>query len=159
MTPSTAFVPCLLVAALASGCKPAPEGSVSDTKQQEAAPVQLAKTKADAMPTGQAMAEYSYAKKAEFVASMKRDVRVLQEDLDRISARIDSSGTAAKAGAKNKLENVRDKLSQTKNLLAQVESATESTWNGATGGLRQSYADLRESVEGARKWLSDTVAP
>lgn len=159
MTSSMAFVPCVLVAVLAIGCKSTPDNSVSDAKQREAALVQLAKAKADAMTTIQVIAEYSYTKKSEFVATMKRDVLVLQDDLDRLSARADRTGGTAKADAKAKLDIVRDKLSQTKNLLAQVESATESTWNGATGGFRQSYADLRESIEGARKWLGDAIAP
>ena len=159
MTHPKAFVAFSITVALAVGCKPTPENPAPDTKQQDNASVQLANAKADTKAAVQAMAEYSYAKKAEFLATMNKDLVSLQEDLDRLSAKIESSGGAAKADAKAKLETIRGKLSQTKNLFAQAESATESTWNGATGGFRQAYADLRGSIEETRKWLSDKIAP
>jgi hypothetical protein len=149
----------LCAATLATGCKSTPENPTFDTKQQESASVQLARAQADSKAAAQALAEYSYTRKAEFVATMNKELLIVQNDLDRLSARVGSPGGAAKADAKAKLESVREKLSQTKGLLAQVESATESTWNGATGGFRQAYASLHDSVEETRSWLSDKIAP
>jgi hypothetical protein len=159
MTLQKALIPFLLAAALTVACKSTTEIPAPDARQVDNASVQLAKAKADTKAAAQAMADYSYAKKAEFVAAMNKELIVLQQDVDSLSARIESSGDAAKASAKAKLGTLRDKLSQTKNLLAQAESATESTWNGAAGGLRQAYIGLNESIEDTRKWLSEKIAP
>ena len=61
--------------------------------------------------------------------------------------------------ATTKLAAAREKFSQTKKAQAQTESATESTWNGATGVVRQSYANLKDSIDETRRWLSDKIAP
>lgn len=159
MTSPMKLVLALCAAPLAIGCKSTSEHPTLDTKQQESASVQLAKARADSKSAAQALAEYSYTRKAEFVATMNKELLILQDDLDRLSTRAGSPGRAAKVDAKAKLEGVREKLAQTKDLLAQVESATESTWNGATGGFRQAYASLHESVDETRSWLSDKIAP
>jgi hypothetical protein len=159
MTHQKLLLPFLFAAALSMGCKSTTETPTPDVKPDDTAAVQLAKAKVETKQATQAMADYAYTRKAEFVATMNKELVVLQEDLDRLAAKVASAGGAARADAKTKLETVREKLSQTKNLLAQAESATESTWNGATGGFRQSYASLKESIEDTRQWLSDKIAP
>jgi hypothetical protein len=159
MTRPMQLVLSLCAAALALGCKSTPAPPTFDTKQQESASVQLARAQADSKAAAQALAEYSYTRKAEFVATMNKELVILQDDLDRLSARVGRPGAATKADAKAKLETVREKLAQTKGLLTQVEGATESTWNGATGGFRQAYASLHESVEEIRNRLRDKMAP
>jgi predicted nucleic acid-binding Zn-ribbon protein len=155
----TTLISFLFAAVLTVACKSTTENPTPDVRPEGNASVQLAKAKADTKAAAQAMADYSYAKKAELVATMNRDLAVLQQDVDNLSARIESSSDAAKASARTKLEAVRDKLAQTKTLLAQAESATESTWNGAAGGLRQAYLGLNQSVEETRRWLSEKIAP
>jgi hypothetical protein len=131
----------------------------SETKQDGAASAQLAKAKAETKQAAQSMADYAYTRKAEFVATMNSEMVALQENLDRLSAKVESSAGAARVEATTKLETVREKFSQTKKALAQTEIATESTWNGATGVVRQSYASLKDSIDDTRRWLSDKIAP
>jgi hypothetical protein len=156
MTNHSLLIPLLLSAALTAGCK---SKLPSETKQDGAAAAQLAKAKAETKQAAQSMADYAYTRKAEFVATMNKELVVLQEDLDRLSAKVDSSAGAAKVEATTKLETVREKFSQTKKALAQTEIATESTWNGATGVVRQSYASLKDSIDDTRRWLSEKIAP
>ena len=159
MTHQKVLIPFLFAVALAMGCKSTAQEPTADTRTDETASVLLDKAKAETKEAAHAMADYAYARRAEFVASMNKDLVALQEELDRLAAKIESSGGAAKADAKTKLKTAREKFSQAKMLLAQTESATESTWNGATGGFRQSYLALRSSVDETRQWLSDKIAP
>jgi hypothetical protein len=153
------MVPFLLAAALAMGCKATPERPTNDVKPDDTAATQLVRAKVETQEAAQAMVDYAYARKTEFVAKMNRELIILQEDLDRLGAKVESSAGTAKADAKARLETVREKYAKTKTLLAQTESATESTWNGAAGGFRQSYVALRNSVDETRQWLSDKIAP
>jgi hypothetical protein len=146
----------LLSVAPTAGCK---SKLPSETKQDGAASAQLAKAKAETKQAAQSMADYAYTRKAEFVATMNKELVVLQEDLDRLSAKVESSAGAVRGEATAKLETVREKYSQTKKALAQTEIATESTWNGATGVVRQSYASLKDSIDDTRRWLSEKIAP
>jgi membrane-associated HD superfamily phosphohydrolase len=155
MTKDRLLVPLFLFAAITVDCK---SESTSEMKQ-DGASAQLAKAKAETKEAAQAMTEYAYTRKAEFVATMNKELVALQDDLDRLSAKAESSAGSVKAEAKSRLETAREKFSQTKNLLAQAEGSTESTWNGATGVVRQSYASLKDSVDETRRWLSDKIAP
>jgi capsule polysaccharide export protein KpsE/RkpR len=146
----------LFSAALTVGCR---SKSTVETQRDEAASAELAKAKTETKAAAHAMADYAYTRKAEFIATMNKELVALQEDLDRLSAKVESSAGAVKVEATAKIETVREKLSQTKKLLAQTGSATESTWNGATGLARQSYASLKDSIEETRRWLSDKIAP
>jgi peptidoglycan hydrolase CwlO-like protein len=136
----------LIVAALAVGCKSKDEKSPVGLKQsQTAAP--------------QAMPDYTYAQKAEFVDKMKKELVQIQEELDQLSAKVDRSSGAAKADAKTQLDAVRDKLTQAKKQLDQAESATESTWDDVKGGFKKIYGELKDSFEKTRQWLSDKIEP
>ena len=55
------------------------------------------------------MEDYAYARKAQFVAKMKSEMVTTQEELDRLAAKADDAGDAAKADARAKLAAVREK--------------------------------------------------
>ena len=105
------------------------------------------------------MREYAYAEKAEFVAKMKKELVSTQEELDRLGAKVDGASGAAKADAKVKLAAVREKWAQAKKQLDGAETATESNWDDVKNGFKQSYADLKDSFNKTRQWLSDKIAP
>jgi predicted nucleic acid-binding Zn-ribbon protein len=54
------------------------------------------------------MKDYTFAQKAEFVTKMQGRLGALNEDLDQLSARIESASDAIKADAKLKLQALRD---------------------------------------------------
>jgi hypothetical protein len=150
---------CIFSAALAMGCKAAADRPTNGTQQDSTAALQLGKAKAATMEAAQAMEEYAYARKAEFVAKMKSDMVATQEELDRLAAKADAAGDAAKSDARAKLAAVREKWTKTKQQLDQAENATESTWNDVKGGVKASFAGLKDSVDTTRQWLSEKIAP
>ena len=149
----------LLALALAAGCKSTVEKSTAATKQDELAALQLGKAKAATKEAAQAMEDYAFTQKAEFVAAMNKELVAIQEELDHLTAKVESSGGAVKADAKAKLEAAREKWALTKRALDQAESATESSWKDVKGGFRESYAGLKDSIAMTRQWLSDKIAP
>jgi hypothetical protein len=54
---------------------------------------------------------------------------------------------------------VREKWAQAKKQLDGAETATESNWDDVKNGFKQSYADLKDSFNKTRQWLSDKIAP
>ena len=149
----------LSVAALAVGCTSKDGKSAVAPKQGETAAVHLDKAKAETKEAAQAMREYAYAEKAEFVAKMKKELVSTQEELDRLGAKVDGASGAAKADAKVKLEAVREKWAQAKKQLDRAETATASDWDNVKTGFKQAYADLKDSFDNTRQWLSDKIAP
>jgi hypothetical protein len=146
-------------AALSVGCKETADRPTNGTQQDSAAALQLGKARAATVEAAQAMEDYAYARKAEFVAKMKSDMVATQEELDRLATKADAAGHVAKADAKANLAAVREKWAKTKQQLDQAESATESTWNDVKGGVKASYARLKDSLDMTRQWLSEKVAP
>jgi len=58
------------------------------------------------------MKDYTFAQKAEFVTKMQGRLGALNEDLDQLSARIESASDAIKADAKLKLQALRDQSAE-----------------------------------------------
>jgi hypothetical protein len=146
-------------AALAAGCKATADKPSSGTPQDSGSAFQLGKAKAATIEATQAMEDYAYARKAEFVVKMNKDLDVLQDDVNLLAAKADSTGGAAKADAKAKLVAVREKWAKTKQQLDQADNATESTWSDVKSGFKESYAGLKDSVDTTRQWLSEKIAP
>ena len=105
MKNKTLLIAFLSAAAFVVGCdKEKTTAQQIDTVQTE--------TKQDA----QDMKNYTFAQKDEFVKAMQTQLTALNQDLDTLSAKIDSSSDAVKAEAKPKLQALRDqaaKLNQT----------------------------------------------
>jgi hypothetical protein len=148
-----------LLSAAAAGCtaKDGKPGVTSNPGGGTAA--SLDKVKVETKEAAQAMRDYAFAEKAEFVAKMKKEMIATQEELDRLGASVDSAGDSAKADAKVKLAAVRAKWVQAKAHLDRAESATDSTWDDVKFGFKQSYVDLKDSFNSTRQWLSDKIAP
>jgi Arc/MetJ family transcription regulator len=147
------------VAALAVGCTSKEVKATVAPKQAEPAAAHLEKAKVETKQAAQAMRDYAYAEKAEFVAKMKKDLVGIQEELDQLGAKVERASGSAKADAKVKLATVREKWAQAKKQLDRAETATESNWNDVKSGFKQSYVDLKDSFDSARQWLSDKIAP
>jgi small-conductance mechanosensitive channel len=151
--------PLFLAAAFVSSCQSTAAKSTAETKQQETAALQLGKAKAATAEAARAMEDYAYTQKTEFVTEMNKGLVATQEELDRIAGKVENSTSAAKADAKAKLQVARDKWTQTKQQLNQVQNATESTWNDMKKSFKDSYTVLKSSVDETRQWLSDKIAP
>jgi ABC-type transporter Mla subunit MlaD len=120
---------------------------------------QLEKAKTEAKEAAQDLKDYTFAKKAEFVEQMQSHLTALNQDLDKLSARIESSSDKVKAEAKPKLQALRDQASQLNKQLDDAKNANESTWESVKSGSKKAYDALSNAVHQARQWVSDKVAP
>lgn len=120
---------------------------------------QMDKAQSETKQAAQGMKDYTYAQKAEFCTAMQAQLTALDQDLDKLSAKIDSSSDAVKAEAKPKLQAMRDQAAKLKLQLADVPNATESTWDSVKAGSQQTYDALAKSFADARQWVSDKIAP
>jgi chromosome segregation ATPase len=140
----------LAVAAFAVGCKPAEDTSTAG---------QLDKVKTETKADAQAMKDYTFAQKAEFVAQLQGQLDSLNKDLDQLSAKIDKSSDAVKADAKPKLQALRDQAAQMNKQLDEARNATESTWDSVKATSQKAWDGLKDDFQKARQWTSDKIAP
>ena len=140
----------LAVTAFAVGCKPAQDSSTSR---------QLDKVNAETKADAQAMKDYAFAQKADFVADMQVQADALNKDLDALSAKIEKSSDAVKADAKPKLQALRDKAAKMNQQLDEARNATESTWDSVKASARKAGDALKNDFQQARQWASDKIAP
>jgi predicted nucleic acid-binding Zn-ribbon protein len=148
MKSKTLLITFLSIAAFAAGCdKP-------QTTSQQIDKVQTETTQA-----AQDMKDYTFAQKDEFVKAMQTQLTALNLDLDKLSAKIDSSSDAIKAEATPKLQALRDQAAQLNQQLADAQNATESTWDSVKAGFAKAYDATTNSFTEARQWVSDKIAP
>ena len=81
-------------------------------QKQQTTSQQLDKVKTETKAAAQEMKDYTYAQKAEFVATMQGQLDALNKDMDALSAKIESSSDAVKAEAKPKLQALRDQAAR-----------------------------------------------
>ena len=127
--------------------------------KEQTASQQIDKVQTETKQAAQDMKDYTYAEKAEFVKTMQDQLTTLDQDLDKLSAKIDSSSDAIKAEAKPKLQALRDQAAKLNQQLADAQNATESTWDNVKAGSKKAYAALQNSFKEARQWVSDKIAP
>ncbi len=146
-TPIATF---LLVAGLAAGC---------NSMESKSTLAQNEKTRTDMKQAAQSLQDDAYAQKAEYVQKMKNELAAIREEMDRLSDKIDRSNGVAKSEARTALDAMREKWVLAKKRLDQAESASESAWDEAKNGLKESYGDLKVSFDKTRQWLSDKIEP
>jgi chromosome segregation ATPase len=140
----------LAIVAFAVGCKPSEQNSTSQ---------QLEKVKTETKADAQAMKDYTYAQRAEFVTTMQGQLDTLNKDIDALSTKIDNSSDAVKADAKPKLQALREEAAGLNKQLDEAKNATESTWDKVKAGTEKAYNGLKDDFQQARQWASDKIAP
>lgn len=138
----------LVAAAFIAGCEKTPTASQ-----------QMDTVKAETKQAATDMKNYTYAQKDEFVKYMQGQLTTLNQDLDKLSAKIDSSSDAIKAEAKPKLQALREQVAKLNEQLAADQNATATTWDSVKAGTQKAYDSLAASFAEARQWVSDKVAP
>lgn len=137
----------------------AAEEQLDEAIKETQATAPLEKAKRETKEAVQALQGYAYAQRAEFVGNMTKGLLEIQAELDRLSAKIDSSSGAVKVDAKAKLDAVRAKWSEAKRQLDRAESTTESSWGDVQGGFNKSYGELQAAFDEARQRLIDEIEP
>jgi len=120
---------------------------------------QMDKVQTETKQAAQDMKDYTYAQKTEFVAAMQDQLTALNQNLDKLSAKIDGSSDAIKAEAKPKLQALREQAAKLNQQLAEAANAPESTWDSVKAGSKKAYDALANSFTEARQWVSDKIAP
>ena len=148
MNARTLIITVLSAAALTVGCN-----------KEETTSQQFDKVKQETKVAAQELKDYSYAQKAEFVAKMQGQLAEINKDLDQLSAKIEKSSDAAKTEANPKLQAMREQMAKLNKQLDEAKSATESTWSDVKVGFKKGYGELKDSIQQARQWVSDKIAP
>ena len=148
MKNKTLLITFLTAATFAVGCD-----------QEKTTSQQIDQIKTETKQAAQDMKDYTFAEKAEFVKAMQSQLTALDQDLDQLAAKIDSSSDAIKAEAKPKLEALRAQAAKLNQQLADASNANESTWDSVKAGTKKAYAAVKQSFTDARQWLSDKIAP
>ena len=138
----------LSIAALAVGCN-----------KEQTTSQQIETVKTETKEAAQDMKDYTFAQKDEFVKQMRIQLDKLNQDLDQLSAKIESSSDAIKAEAKPKLQALRDQAAGLNKQLDEVKSSTDSTWDSVKGGFSKAYDATKDGFQQARQWVSDKIAP
>jgi len=138
----------LSAAAFAVGCDKA-----QTTSQQ------MDQVKTETKQAAADMKDYTFAEKDEFVKYMQGQLTTLNQDLDKLSAKIDGSTDAVKAEAKPKLQALRDQAAKLNQQLADDSNATASTWDSVKAGTKKTYDAMAAGFADARQWVSDKIAP
>ena len=144
MKNKTLLITLLSVATFAVGCN-----KEKTTKQQ------LEAVKAETKQAAQDMKDYTFAQKAEFVKAMQSQLDALNQNLDQLSTKIESSSDAVKAEAKPKLQALRDQAAQLNKQLDDARNATDSTWDS----IKKAYEATKDGFNQARQWVSEKIAP
>ncbi|HEY5043582.1 MAG TPA: hypothetical protein VIK53_16445 [Verrucomicrobiae bacterium] len=148
MKNKTLLITFLSAAAIAVGCD-----------KEKTTSQQIETVKTETTQAAQNMKDYTYAQKADFVKAMQGQLTTLDQDLDKLSAKIDSSSDAVKAEAKPKLQALRDQAAKLNQQLADASNATESTWDSVKASSEKAWDSLQSGVTDARQWVSDKIAP
>ena len=90
---------------------------------------------------------------------MKNELAQMNQEMDRLAAKVENSSTATKDEAKARLQALREKSSDLNKKLDRVKESSESTWEDVKAGAKKGYDDVKDSFNQARQWLSDKLAP
>ncbi|MGA2245595.1 MAG: hypothetical protein ABSH48_11390 [Verrucomicrobiota bacterium] len=148
MNTQALLVTFLSVATFAVGCD-----------KEKTASQQIDTVKTETKQAASDLKDYTFAQKDEFVNSMQGQLTTLNQDLDKLAAKIDSSSDAIKAEAKPKLQALRDQAAKLNTQLADAQNATESTWDSVKAESKTAYESVEKGFNDARQWVSDKIAP
>lgn len=136
------------------------DGNASDAKKlAEVAKAQITAAEHEVQKAARDVKDYSWAEKTEFVALMQEETAAMDREVDRLAGRIDSYRGSTKAQANAKLKALRRQQANVKKELDKVRNATEAKWEEAKGGLIKARDEMKGSLNDARQWLSEEIAP
>jgi predicted nucleic acid-binding Zn-ribbon protein len=141
----------LSIIAFAAGCTPATEKSAQadmNSTNIALAGHQVAEVKK----------EHDYSRKSEFLLEKETQLAAINRDLDALSTRM-AALSATSPEAKSKLQSLREQAATLSKQIDEAKTASESTWDNVKTGSVKAYEGLQQSLEQARQWASDKLAP
>jgi capsule polysaccharide export protein KpsE/RkpR len=155
MKHTTLLLVLIPAAVFLAGCeKPKTATDISKTASQDIAKVQAKTTEAAAD-----MRDYTFAQKAEFTASMQKQIGEINRELDALETKLASSSIAVRAEAKPKIEALRLQAAALTKQLDLVKDSNETTWDSVKAGTKKAYEELKDGFNSAHQWVSEKIAP
>jgi D-ribose pyranose/furanose isomerase RbsD len=110
---------------------------------------------ADDKESVQSAVDYTYDKKADFVAKANADLNTLDQKIQQLSDKAATASDSVKNEAQAKLQDLRDKRTELGKKLDAVKNASQADWNELKVGFQTSYDDAKTSLKQAWQWLND----
>ncbi len=102
----------------------------------------------------QSAADYTYAKKDDFIAHASADVNAMDQKISELSDKAANASDSVKANVQAKLQDLISKRAVLGQKLDDVKKSTEANWNDVKTGFKSSYNDAKESMK--QTWQSLT---
>lgn len=148
----------LIVGGLTAGCDSKEALTANDPKVRVLPVDEREQAKEETIEAAQALRGYAWAKKAEFVANMKKELADIQAGIDHQAAKADRASGKIKEEVKVAIEGMRSRWAQAIERLKAAESAEEDRWEEVKGGFAKAYDELKDSVKKTRQWWKETDA-
>jgi hypothetical protein len=98
--------------------------------------------------------KYTYAKREQFIAELKKALKETSLELDNLSKGVEGLSGAAKAKARLEIKELRDRRTQLEKQNDAAMTATEFKWDGIRDGMTDTFTELMDSFRKFRKSLS-----
>jgi cytochrome c556 len=141
---------------MATGCSPSKDKT---TMQENAVVKQIDKAQDAVKDASMDLKNYTYERKAEFVAAMNKQVAVLEINIKELSSMIEKSSDKVKTEAEPKLAALRQQSELLTKQVEAISKSTPTTWDGIKADANSAYVSLKDSLAQARQWVSDKIEP
>lgn len=102
---------------------------------------------------------YTYAQKAEFIASMEKELASIKGNIDELSSRVENLKGESKDDATDRLKALRIQADLLAANIGELKNATASTWDKVKATTGETYDNLKRNFKDARQWMSEAIAP
>ncbi len=97
--------------------------------------------------------------KSAFVTAMKRELAILNGELDEFAAKAEQAGASVKAEAQPQIEAMRQRAARLNQRIDEAAEVSEANWQTFRSDVATTYEASKAEVQQARQWLSDKIAP
>jgi cytochrome c556 len=146
----------LVATTLFAGCSPSKDKAEAE---KEAVVKQIDKAQDAVKDAAMDLKTYTYERKTEFVAAMKKQVASLETNIKELSSMIEKSSDKVKTDARPKLAALREQSALLAKQVEDISKSTPTTWDGIKADTHKAYVALKDSLTQARQWVSDQVEP
>jgi len=108
---------------------------------------------------GQAVSDYAYAKKEEYIKIMKTKLNELEKEINDLDKQAKRAKSKAKTVAKKKIKALKKDFRKLGKKMDALESSTENKWDDVKAKYNQSVDEMISSIRTGREWLSKKIAP
>ena len=150
------IITALVATILTAGCSPSKDKVEAD---KEAVVKQIDKAQDAVKDAAMDLKAYTYERKTEFVAAMKKQVAALETNIKELGSMIEKSNDKVKAEAEPKLVALREQSALLAKQVEAISKSTPTTWDGIKADTNKAYVALKDSLTQARQWVSDQIEP